>query len=347
MALAVGWAFFLVPWNLKLEHNYQRALFQELSDRLTQENRDPQEAVLRLLHFVHTRVIGSPALRPLGDVEPAIILGSGRGGCDQRANVLIQLMRPRSIDGRLVFLQDGNGRSPHSVAEFYIDGNWRVVDPTLGIPLYNSAGRLATREELVSNPNLFEQIPPISSRDRLASVEIYRHEPVVFNTWRGKRVEWLDCLPDRVRRLAVCGLQELYLTFSASVRALPEPDRLLQRARHYTLLQRFPAAEQAYEKLLRGPNELVIRQEARLGLARVYRDIGRPEKALTVLQTALDEDHDENRIAAIHLLRGRLYQRLGHPDSAIQEYRQGGVLEDALALARIKQLTSELQSAAQ
>lgn len=119
MVLAISAILWRQP---KLKHFYERLMFQTIAGRVTSGISDPQRALIRLLEFVHTRVVTPPSDRPIGDVGPLSILTAGRGWCDQQANVLIQLARTLPVDGRLVFLRNERGASPHSIAEVYLDG---------------------------------------------------------------------------------------------------------------------------------------------------------------------------------------------------------------------------------
>ena len=317
----------------KLEHFYTRVVFQRIADRVTQGAADPQSSVLRLLDFVHARVVPPPNDRSIGDIEPLEILAAGRGWCDQNANVFGQLARTLPLDVRLVFLIDGNGRSPHSIAEVYLNGEWRVVDPFFGVPIFNRGGKLATRKELgedatliteTPNVKLFVQIDP--ERDFSQMAALYKQEPEIFNTWRGKRKVWLDQIPEPVRQMILGVIQELYFQLPIATRGLSLREQLMKRAHHYTFLGRTRAAEQIYARMIAQSEDKRIRQDARYFLGRYYEQLGWFDEAQKQFNLSLKEESATGWSSYIYLSMGKIFESLKKRDEALGAYQHSGLV---------------------
>ena len=319
-----------------VEHEYKMALFQLIADRVTHGAPDPQTAVVRLLDYVHSNLhgVGKPV-----DIEPQEILASGRGWCDQQANVLVQLARSIPADGRLVFLHDANGISPHSVAEVSLDGAWRVVDPLLGVVILNAEGKLATREEIANNPQLLADNPQLrslehrdNSPDLVSMAHLYQHEPEIFNTWRGKRKRWMDACPTPLRHWLVYALQELYLTTPSALTmpsANPHESRLtrqLFRARHYLLVGREQAAERLLQDLHHQVTDPAVSENAHFFLGQLYVSQGYFDKALVAFQGLLQAYPRSGWTPLIHAALGQIYEALGQPALALEAYQRSDLV---------------------
>jgi tetratricopeptide (TPR) repeat protein len=113
--------------------------------------------------------------------------------------------------------------------------------------------------------------------------------------------------------------QDLYLALPSSAKGLSQPQRLLLRARHYELLQR-PEAAGIYERLTELADDPAVQQDARFFLGRFYQRSGHLEKALVVLQGALGANPVRGWSSLIHLALGEVYESLGQPARALEEY---------------------------
>ena len=273
--------------------------------------------------------VGTPV-----DVESQEILASGRGWCDQQANVFIQLARSVPLDGRLVFLHDATGESPHSIAEIYLDGAWRVVDPLLGVAIVNGEGRLATREDIAREPQLLADEPRLrmlttfgSTTDFAAMARWYEHGPTIFNTWRGKRKTWFDQCPPWLRRRLLWVIQDVYLLSPMAGKGFSGSQRWLLRARHYELLGRSREAIRLYQRLMREANDATVKDDARFFLGQLYEAEGRAEEALATFQLALRESPSGKWTPFTRAALGRLYEQLGQPTLALQAYESSQLMQ--------------------
>lgn len=325
----------------KLAHFYERVVFQVIADRVTQGAPDAQARVLRLLDYVHAQVLGPTNDRPISDIEPLEILAAGRGWCDQGANVFSQLVRTLPLDARLVFLRDERGSSPHSIAEVYLDGEWRVVDTLGGIPFFNRGGKLATPEELAQDPALLTENPEVklmgelnATRSFTRTVSLYKQSPTIFNTWQGKRKIWLERCPEPFRQQILCLIQDLYFRLPIATRGLSAQQRLLKRARHYTFLGRTRLAERAYAQLIEQPEDKMIRQEARYFLGCTYQQLGRFNEALEQFNAFLKEEPNAGLSPYIYLAMGEVYESLKRREEALEAYRRSELITRDVVIAR-------------
>ena len=349
LAAPVVWVLASARAQDKLEHVYERLTFQVIADRVIQGRSEPQAALSKLLEYVHLQVVSPPNDARTGDLaHPLDILAVGRGYCDQQANVFAQLARTIPVDVQMTFLHDASGASPHSVAEVYLDGAWRVVDPLLGVPILNHEGALATREELARDPALLTELPQLDALRRLDSpdtfsktVELYQHPATVFNTWRGRRKAWLSRLPTPAQRGLVGVLQSLSFALPTFGRELSPSERLLLRARHYGLLNRFRAAARTYAQLLARSDQPGLRQEARYFSGRLLARQGRSAEALQAFQDALSEDPSGPWSPFVYRAIGKLYEDMAEPASAVEAYRRSiGLRADPVIAHRVVSLVA-------
>ena len=337
-ALLVPVALFLgvrfnARWQDKFEHFYERVTLQQIADRVTAGAPDRQTAVIRLMEYARDRVALPPANRPIGDVKPLEILAAGRGFCDQRANVFIHLARTLPVDSRLVFLRDDKGRSPHSIAQVYLEGEWRIVDPVLGVPFLNRQGKLATFRDLAEEPALLTDARAIQPQKQFGVeqnfvevAKLYKQDPTIFNSWKGKRKIGLDHCPGPIRRWFVCRVQDLYFQMPISRQDVAREEQRLNRARQYALLFRVKEAERLYRILMEKGETPAIQQDARYFTGCLYESQGRAEEALRWFGLALSCDSAVAGWApVIHALMGPLYESLGHPAEALECYERSGL----------------------
>lgn len=98
-------------------------------------------------------------------------LYSGLGFCDEQCNTLLSLANAIDIKGRLLFLFGNDSISHHSVCEVKIGNHFGMLDPFYQLTLRNSRGQIASTQEIIDLPKLFDksEIPfGISKKD-------YRH----------------------------------------------------------------------------------------------------------------------------------------------------------------------------
>jgi hypothetical protein len=218
---------------------------------VTRDSGSTLEKVERLHQFVYLNV-STPGATPVIDDTAADVLIRGVGYCDQAAWALARLAQEVGVPGRMFYLQ-AEGSSPHTVAELYVDGDWRVFDVLYGVIPQHADGTVATVRDIVADPSLLGP-----SR---ASVDWYRdgYEVPLADPASTKLLQPLASaianLPDPVAN----ALQDAYLT------AEPRPyvdingtgvedfqtleSRRLYAARNYQLFLRQKEAVQEYRTL--------------------------------------------------------------------------------------------------
>ncbi|MEX2424811.1 MAG: hypothetical protein WD990_12610 [Acidimicrobiia bacterium] len=84
------------------------------------------------------------------DDSPSGTLLRGWGYCDSTAMAFVQVAERRGFRGRLMFLHDETGVSPHTVATLMVDGEWRVFDTLTHRYVRDDVGALATLDDIAS-----------------------------------------------------------------------------------------------------------------------------------------------------------------------------------------------------
>ncbi len=134
---------------------YRALLYPVVAHRITASATSLDQALDQLDQFVYFDV-GTPDQAPVVDDSAGDILIRGFGYCDQTDLVFTRLAAELGVDGRMLFLREADGTSPHSVAELYLDGHWRVYDTFFGFTPRRDDGSAATVGDLVRDPSLLE-----------------------------------------------------------------------------------------------------------------------------------------------------------------------------------------------
>ncbi|MCB2227688.1 MAG: hypothetical protein KQH53_13500 [Desulfarculaceae bacterium] len=114
------------------------------------------QALAALRDYVHALV------RPVGreqDLGPVRVLLNGKGWCDQQCDIYLRLVEPWGVRGCLAFLQDAQGKSPHSVALLApgagptpgwpgLRGGAMVVDVYYGVTFQGPGGEPASPQNI-------------------------------------------------------------------------------------------------------------------------------------------------------------------------------------------------------
>ena len=95
----------------------------------------------------------------LPEWEEESFLAVGTGSCDRLARCLIALCRTRQIPGRLVIWYHANGKRQHVMAELFLDGQWRLRDPLLGLSWQSTAWDLLGRPNPTARASVVRPVP--------------------------------------------------------------------------------------------------------------------------------------------------------------------------------------------
>ena len=241
-------------------HVYHEMAFQLIANRELGHSHAPEEIVNAAVDSSRRRLWLVDNVAPYPG-KPFDYLVEGVGWCDYTAKVFCKLLAAKGIHARYVFLRDGRGRSPHTVAEVYLHGQWRVVDPFFSVvyPIGNGWARLEditpAMVEALPEIALLKQTksgfpgtvvsvgkrtfplpePPTRSDDFMADKHIFDWVADAYVNVFGSRVaDWY---------------QDLFL--QRRLAGIPDPvDRLWVQARHYHLFGRLSLAEPCYRRLL-------------------------------------------------------------------------------------------------
>lgn len=234
-----------------VHHELYRALFYPVVAQHAAGSADsPDATVVALEQFVYNNV-RTPGDVPDVDDTAADILERGYGYCDQAVLAFARLAAERGIPARMLFLYDDQGQSPHTVAQVYLDGDWRVVDVLYGVIPRRPDGQIATVADLLADPSLLgtSRIP----------VDWYRAAQPTDATTTGAVTHWLGEQAARLPPAVIGLLQDAYLQLPAPtyvdsegrlVEDFRTPDsRLFRIARNQQLFGRTDAALRTYYRL--------------------------------------------------------------------------------------------------
>jgi hypothetical protein len=98
------------------------------------EDLTDHEKVLSFIEYIETMEVGS------NDQTPQTVITHNMGACGGYTNVLLALAATQGILGRIIGLYNFPPDDGHVVAELYIDGDWRMYDPTYGVYYTDTPG---------------------------------------------------------------------------------------------------------------------------------------------------------------------------------------------------------------
>ena len=269
--IAVLWA---PGANALRRHAYHEVVFQWIVSRLVPATATPDEIIRAAMDYNrrHLWLVDNQA--PYHG-KPFDYLVEGIGWCDYNAKVFCKLLAARGMHARYAFLKDRAGRSPHTIAEVYLQGKWRAMDPFFNLTYADTPGQYMTLEEVT--PERIARLPELvvlRHADTEFDESILALAQQVFpipmppqrsddflrdrNFFDDLTALYVRCFGDRfVRWYQDQFLRRELATFSDPVQ------RLWCQARHYHVLGRLDLAEPCYDRL---------RQLVRAGQAAPYRE---------------------------------------------------------------------------
>jgi hypothetical protein len=272
---------------------YRYVLYPVVAHRVTQGAASRDEAVARLNEFVYVNVRSLWPAVPTIDDSAADTLIRGFGACDPAVMAFIRLAYELDVSGRMLFLRREDGVSPHTVAEVFLDGGWRVFDTLYGFVPRRPDGGVATKTDLAREPGLL--------RPSRAEPAWYRGaDPVEV---REVTADPLEAAASAIGRAlaalpawAVDRLQDLYLSLPPPryvdvdgqvFEDYRTPDRrLFYAARNYQVFLRTAEAKAAYAGLLAQYPDSPYADDAlyQTGLLELTQN-GRPREAALTMET--------------------------------------------------------------
>ena len=140
LILVVGFLLLLLPFLLVVPKDvasyWLRELsYQHIADRIDEKCSSDKCSVELAAAFFYMNEADPRPPFPIVDHTVHTDLMRGLGRCDQRVNGMITVLDKLDLDGRFLIF------NCHTVAEFYIDGDTLIVDPTENVLWRKSASK--------------------------------------------------------------------------------------------------------------------------------------------------------------------------------------------------------------
>jgi len=308
--LSVLMALFFAPFLMlfgppKLASYLHRELvYKTITDKVTEGVSADREKALRLMGYVHEHVVANQAGYEIIDKHPLNDMLRGVGACDQIANTLITLARKAGIKGRLIFLRGYQESSKHSVCDLYINGKFRIFDPTFDLVFLDNKGGIATfddvqREGATLEPIVQSRVSRMLKNFDYVARNLYfklyqpEYEPEYFrlnyeqDKMRFILSRWMDLYYDLFGDTFLKLYQDTYFRIARI-------DPLIQ-ARYMHLSSRYVEAIKAYSQLVLPPTSEFRISESIYFTAVAFRDVGNYREAVTEFKRLLGDAPDTKR----------------------------------------------------
>jgi TolA-binding protein len=305
---------------------YRALLYAVVAKHVTAGATTTREALSRLHEYVYLNVRSPRNMRKLDD-SAADTLIRGYGYCDPSSLVFVRLAEEIGLDARMLFLWDDHGNSPHTVAEVYLDGDWRVFDTLYYVAPVRPDGEEATAQDIAEHPE---------------DLGVSRNDPEWFA--RARPVyevppSWLDTLLSGLAHRIVYAmpdwltdaLQDAYLRLPMRTYENPgyferpsAPDTLLYlKARHLQIFGRVADAEAAYQELFKRYPDSSYVDDAHYSQALMLLTVAhQPAAAAAELATLRTQYPDSGWVGESSYLLARADQALGNCASAAALYQE-------------------------
>ena len=311
------------------QHAYDEFSFALIARRVLPAAGTPEQLIQAATDYSkrHLWLIDNPV--PY-DGKPFDYLVEGIGWCDYAVKVFGRLLATRGMHVRYAFLKDAQGSSPHTLAEVYVRGKWRVADPFFNLIYKTESGEWPSLEDVT--PDFVDRLPQMARLRATTSEAVPNILDVARRTYplpqppqrsddflRDKNLfDWItDAYARLLGRRFACWYQDQYLRRLA---AIPDPQqRLWYQARHYHLYGRLEEAERAYRALWAQRPVARYAERLPLFLSRLLIRQRRFAEALAVLEEDLRE-HPGNRWTHYHL--ALCYEGAGDRAKAITHFER-------------------------
>lgn len=192
-ALVLFWPFLslLTPARLR-DYVYRTYCYQVIADQAAGDAAQPRLIAERMLDFIYSNNFVAYSVVPV-DATPLNDLLIGMARCDQRSNILAQLLSFKGIDAALIWLRGKTSYSAHTVTRVYLDQGWRIMDPLYGVIFQDDQGNIAEFEDIQNkDPEFSSRIKGDFSTHWFLdkySAFFEKRNPPSFWTPPGKKVE--------------------------------------------------------------------------------------------------------------------------------------------------------------
>ena len=342
------------PWK---RHAYHEISFQFIARNRLTASRVPEDIVRDAMKYARRHLWLVDGRTPYAGKSFDYLI-EGIGWCDYHAKVFCKLLAARGIHARSDFLRDRQRDSPHTMAEVYLHGKWRAVDPFFNLVYVKPDGEWATLEELT--PQLVAGLPDLvhlhSSTSELDDQILTLAEktfPLPYPPQRSddfvQDKNIFDTVADAYVRLLgtpfVCWYQDRYLRDKLAT--IPDPvERLWYQTRNYHLYGRFDDAEALYNQLVAVASTTPYHERTTLFLSRLLMRQKRLLEAEHLLAQFL---HDMPEAKWAHLQLALCQERLGETAEAIEHFQRyqelGGRKWSLETIQHLERLGSATQKA--
>ncbi|OGW83288.1 MAG: hypothetical protein A2987_00665 [Omnitrophica bacterium RIFCSPLOWO2_01_FULL_45_10] len=206
--LSLPFLYLSFPDKIK-KYVYRELMYVTISDRLFEKSKSVPDFLQNTLNYV-TLNIDSAHGPPAMDDNVWRCFVRGFGYCDQQVWAFSTLLAKRDIPSRLVMLKGvkpgRHGLDGHSVAEVYLDNDWRIISVQRNIIFYNKKGGLATFDEIYKDRTILD---PISGK--VPDFDLYKS--FFDKTYEPERWEPLTSKQDIVRQAVFSPVYIYYKAF--------------------------------------------------------------------------------------------------------------------------------------
>jgi len=311
-------------------HVYRKLSFRVIAEHIFANATTPEEVTQAATNYINRHLWLFGGSRPYSG-KPLDYLIEGVGWCDYAAKVFCKLLAARGLHARYAFLKDRDGVSPHTIAEVYVDGKWRAVDPFFNFRYVTDDGSWLAMEEVSSeqleafpavrliktaNPGTFNNIAEIARRTLPLPMPPQRSDDFLQdqNLFDGIAALYFKCFGLRF----AYWYQDRFLERELAV--IDDPlERLWYTARNYHLYRRLHQAEPLYRQLLAQDVNGRYRDRTTLFLSRLLIGTKRFEEASALLEQFVQEKPD---IPWGHFHLGLCYESVGESAQAAGQYHE-------------------------
>lgn len=319
--------FFMLfgPTRLK-DYLHKELVYKVIASKITRGLKTDEEKALRLMEYVHRHVVTNQSGYKIIDKHPLNDLIRNVGVCDQVANTLVTLARKAHIKGRLIFLRGYQASSQHSLCDLYIDGEFRIFDPTFDMIFINESGKIATFEDIQRHNTKLKRVmqtefgrifDPFGRGIEKFYFKLFEPEykPKIFRTnfeQDKKRFilsRWIDLYYDIFADLFLTLYQKLYFKSAGTGPFL--------RARYKHLSFRHDSALADYDYILEKYEDEFMRSECVYFKGVAFWELKEYYKAISEFEKLLEEapGTKRRRLAMMFLLDS--YCLLNNPDKVL------------------------------
>jgi len=317
LVITIVSAVLIAPFAILFESQKRRTylhkelIYKVIVSKSTEGLKTDREKALELLRYVHSHIFVNfpPGLDEVVIDHPLHDLILGIVGCDGMANTLIRLARKAGIKGRLIFLRGYDSSSHHSVCDLYVDGEFKIFDPTFGAVFLDNEGNLASFDDMQKRTDEFKPFYVTNTMQgarrfdnkRYMYFRLYepKHEPEYFRTNFEQNLKRfilsrsVDIYYNIFRDLFLVLHQELYFKLSNL-----DP---FYAARLSHLSSRYESAIIDYDYLINNSKDEFTRMESRFFKALAFWDMGDHKRSILEFEELLTKDPNTPRLQIVLL----------------------------------------------